>query len=153
MVATVDVLRELNVNHSHILNNYFQVCYIFYFHDVICFCSILLFVVVESINIPVFVFYSIHFIHISVTGYCWHTGRMAHWPPSVTRSYEVCVYGTEELLTTLASKCPYCSNSSLTVCWGYGGLLWGNVIIMQFYSKVISLQILLVILLHFSYCF
>lgn len=56
MVATVDVLRELNVNHSHILNNYFQVCYIFYFHDVICFCSILLFVVVESINIPVLYF-------------------------------------------------------------------------------------------------
>lgn len=25
MVATVDVLRELNLTHSHILNNYFQV--------------------------------------------------------------------------------------------------------------------------------
>lgn len=25
MVATVDVLRELNLSHSHILNNYFQV--------------------------------------------------------------------------------------------------------------------------------
>lgn len=28
MVATVDVLRELNLTHSHILNNYFQVSWL-----------------------------------------------------------------------------------------------------------------------------